>query len=126
MQTFIYIIAIIAIAAGGVLWLSTVLGRWSNEMTDRVYEDAERHDYKQTERSMPLNFPEIWLNRVIHNLDNTDKASFLEGISELDMNVTQNDPFINSNIKQNQTKSHQNGKIKNDAGAGGKTAQHLC
>ncbi|MDY0176711.1 MAG: hypothetical protein RBT25_07430 [Lentisphaeria bacterium] len=38
---------------------------------------------------MPQNFPEIWLNRVIHNLDNTDKASFLDGISELDVNVTQ-------------------------------------
>jgi len=38
---------------------------------------------------MPLNFPEMWLKRVIHNLDNTDKASFLDGVSELDVDVTQ-------------------------------------
>lgn len=38
---------------------------------------------------MPLNFPEMWLKRVIHNLDNTDKANFLNGIAELDVDVTQ-------------------------------------
>ncbi len=38
---------------------------------------------------MPANFPEIWLNRVIQHLDNTDEAPFLEGISELDVDVTQ-------------------------------------
>jgi len=38
---------------------------------------------------MPANFPEIWLDRVIHNLDNSDKATFLDGISELGVDVTQ-------------------------------------
>jgi len=38
---------------------------------------------------MAFNFPEMWLKRVIHNLDNTDKASFLDGVSELDVDVTQ-------------------------------------
>ncbi len=38
---------------------------------------------------MPANFPEIWLNRVIHNLDNTDVATFLNGISELGVDVSQ-------------------------------------
>ena len=38
---------------------------------------------------MPANFPEIWLKRVIQNLDKTDVATFLDGISELDADVTQ-------------------------------------
>jgi hypothetical protein len=38
---------------------------------------------------MPANFPEMWLKRVIHNLDNTDKATFLNGIAELDVDVSQ-------------------------------------
>jgi len=38
---------------------------------------------------MPQNFPEVWLQRVIHNLDNSDQASFLNGISELDVDVAQ-------------------------------------
>ncbi len=37
---------------------------------------------------MPLNFPEIWLKRVIENLDKSDVATFLEGIAELDADVT--------------------------------------
>ncbi|HUH25332.1 MAG TPA: hypothetical protein VLY87_01780, partial [Flavobacterium sp.] len=38
---------------------------------------------------MPQNFPEIWLDRVIHNLTNADEATFLEGIPEIDADVTQ-------------------------------------
>ncbi len=38
---------------------------------------------------MPANFPEVWLNRVIQNLDNSDVASFLQGISELAVDVNQ-------------------------------------
>ena len=38
---------------------------------------------------MPQNFPEVWLNRVIQNLDNSDEASFLNGIPELDVPVNQ-------------------------------------
>lgn len=38
---------------------------------------------------MLQNFPEIWLKRVQQNLDNTDEAPFLEGIPELDVNVSQ-------------------------------------
>lgn len=37
---------------------------------------------------MPANFPEIWVKRVIQNLDKTDVATFLEGIAELDVDVT--------------------------------------
>ena len=38
---------------------------------------------------MPTNFPEVWLDRVIQNLDNSDQATFLEGVSELAVDVTQ-------------------------------------
>ena len=38
---------------------------------------------------MPANFPEVWLGRVIQNLDSSDVATFLEGISEIAANVTQ-------------------------------------
>lgn len=38
---------------------------------------------------MPENFPEVWLDRVIQNLDNSDKATFLEGVSELAVDVNQ-------------------------------------
>lgn len=37
---------------------------------------------------MPQNFPEVWLNRVIQNLDEADMATFLEGIPELAVDVT--------------------------------------
>lgn len=37
---------------------------------------------------MPQNFPEVWLDRVIQNLDNSDVATFLEGISEISADVT--------------------------------------
>lgn len=36
---------------------------------------------------MPTNFPEIWLKRVIENLDRNVAATFLEGIPELDVPV---------------------------------------
>jgi len=36
---------------------------------------------------MPANFPEIWLDRVIHNLTTADVAPFLDGIPELDTEV---------------------------------------
>jgi hypothetical protein len=36
---------------------------------------------------MPANFPEIWINRLIQNLDNSDKATFLEGIPELSADI---------------------------------------
>lgn len=38
---------------------------------------------------MAANFPEVWLDRVIQNLDNSDMASFLEGIPELAVDVAQ-------------------------------------
>jgi len=38
---------------------------------------------------MPLNFPEIWLDRVIENLDEADQAPWLEGVAELDADVSQ-------------------------------------
>ena len=38
---------------------------------------------------MPANFPEIWLDRVIQNLDNSNVATFLNGISEIDADVQQ-------------------------------------
>lgn len=38
---------------------------------------------------MPANFPEVWLNRVIQNLDDSDQATFLNGISELPVDVSQ-------------------------------------
>ncbi len=37
---------------------------------------------------MPANFPEIWLDRVIENLDNSDQAPFFDGVAELDADVT--------------------------------------
>ncbi|MCK0206214.1 phage major capsid protein [Ornithobacterium rhinotracheale] len=38
---------------------------------------------------MAKNFPEIWENRVRHNLEQGAQADFLEGVSELDGDVTQ-------------------------------------
>ncbi len=38
---------------------------------------------------MPQNFPEVWLGRVIQNLDNSDQASFLDGVPEIAVDVTQ-------------------------------------
>ena len=38
---------------------------------------------------MPANFPEVWLDRVIENLDNSDQAPWLEGVAELDADVSQ-------------------------------------
>lgn len=37
---------------------------------------------------MPANFPEIWVDRVIENLDNSDQAPWLDGVAELDADVT--------------------------------------
>ncbi|OBW40813.1 hypothetical protein AB670_02764 [Chryseobacterium sp. MOF25P] len=37
---------------------------------------------------MPLNFPEIWAKRVINNIDKNTTATFLDGIPELDADVT--------------------------------------
>lgn len=37
---------------------------------------------------MPLNFPEIWVDRVIENLDNADQATWLDGVAELDADVS--------------------------------------
>lgn len=37
---------------------------------------------------MPQNFPEIWVDRVIENLDNADQAPWLDGVAELDADVT--------------------------------------
>ena len=37
---------------------------------------------------MPANFPEIWLGRVIDNLEKGDVATWLEGIAEIATNVT--------------------------------------
>ncbi len=36
---------------------------------------------------MPLNFAEVWLNRVIKNITTADQAPWLDGISELDAPV---------------------------------------
>jgi len=38
---------------------------------------------------MPANFPEIWLGRVIQNLDNSDIATWLQGIAEIAADVVQ-------------------------------------
>ncbi len=38
---------------------------------------------------MPQNFPEMWLDRVIQNLDNSDQATFLNGIGEINAPVQQ-------------------------------------
>jgi len=38
---------------------------------------------------MPANFPEIWLGRIIQNLDASDVATFLEGIAEIAASVVQ-------------------------------------
>lgn len=38
---------------------------------------------------MPANFPEVWSDRFIQNLDNSDVATFLEGIPELSADVNQ-------------------------------------
>lgn len=38
---------------------------------------------------MPANFPEIWLGRIIQNLDRSDIATFLEGLSEIGADVVQ-------------------------------------
>ena len=38
---------------------------------------------------MPADFPEIWLDRVIENFDNSDQAPWLEGVTELDADVTE-------------------------------------
>lgn len=38
---------------------------------------------------MPLNFPEIWVKRVKLNLNKNAAATFLDGIPELDVNVTE-------------------------------------
>ncbi|UWY28810.1 hypothetical protein N4T20_02545 [Flavobacterium sp. TR2] len=37
---------------------------------------------------MPANFPEIWLDRVITNLDESDQAPWLDGVAELDADVS--------------------------------------
>lgn len=34
------------------------------------------------------NFPEMWLDRVIQNLDSSDQATFLDGIPELGVDIT--------------------------------------
>ncbi len=38
---------------------------------------------------MPANFPEVWLDRVIQNLNNADEATFLQGIPDLSVPVQQ-------------------------------------
>ncbi|OXA83755.1 hypothetical protein B0A56_00485 [Flavobacterium columnare NBRC 100251 = ATCC 23463] len=38
---------------------------------------------------MPANFPEVWVDRVRENLDNSDQAPWLEGVPELDADVSQ-------------------------------------
>ncbi|MDB0602632.1 hypothetical protein PL373_16140 [Tenacibaculum maritimum] len=38
---------------------------------------------------MPANFPEVWLDRVIQSFDNSDVATFLEGIPEINADVHQ-------------------------------------
>jgi len=37
---------------------------------------------------MPANYPEIWLKRVIRNIDKNTAATFLDGIPELDADVS--------------------------------------
>lgn len=37
---------------------------------------------------MPANFPEVWLDRVIQNLEDSNMATWLEGIAEISANVT--------------------------------------
>ncbi len=36
---------------------------------------------------MPTNFPELWANRFIYNLDNTDQPTWISGIDEIDADV---------------------------------------
>ena len=38
---------------------------------------------------MPVNFPEMWLDRVIQTLDDSANGSFLEGVPELNVDVSQ-------------------------------------
>ncbi len=38
---------------------------------------------------MPANFPEVWLGRIRQNLDQSDKATFLDGIPEIAADVHQ-------------------------------------
>jgi len=38
---------------------------------------------------MPANFPEVWLGRVIQNLDQSDIATFLNGIAEIAASVVE-------------------------------------
>ncbi|WP_395060010.1 hypothetical protein [Flavobacterium sp.] len=38
---------------------------------------------------MPANMPEVWLDRIINNLTTADQAPFLEGIAEMDVDVSQ-------------------------------------
>lgn len=38
---------------------------------------------------MPQNMPEVWLDRVINNLTTADQAPFLDGIAEMDVDVSQ-------------------------------------
>lgn len=51
---------------------------------------------------MPVNFPEIWAKRVIHNLETKDKAPWLDGISELSADVH----VINEGAKTEMNKIH--------------------
>ncbi|GEP52372.1 hypothetical protein FNO01nite_30440 [Flavobacterium noncentrifugens] len=37
---------------------------------------------------MPANFPDVWLDRVIENIDNADVAPWLDNITELDADIT--------------------------------------
>uniref|UniRef100_A0AA94F5C0 Uncharacterized protein n=1 Tax=Flavobacterium columnare TaxID=996 RepID=A0AA94F5C0_9FLAO len=38
---------------------------------------------------MPSEFPEVWLDQVIEDLNNTDQAPFFDGIPELDADVSE-------------------------------------
>ncbi len=38
---------------------------------------------------MPANFADVWLDRVINNLTTADQAPFLDGIAEMDVDVSQ-------------------------------------
>lgn len=38
---------------------------------------------------MPKNFADVWLDRVINNLTTADQAPFLDGIAEMDVDVSQ-------------------------------------
>lgn len=38
---------------------------------------------------MPLNYPEVWLDRVIEKVTKDDEATFLDGIPEMDAEVTE-------------------------------------